>query len=51
MANFVHDMRDLVNEDEYSDVTFAVEDGGEEQEVYAHPAILARRCDHFGAMF
>mmetsp|Transcript_16462 Transcript_16462/g.18945 ORF Transcript_16462/g.18945 Transcript_16462/m.18945 type:complete len:303 (+) Transcript_16462:713-1621(+) len=50
-ANFVHDMRDLVNEDEYSDVTFVVGDGDEEQKVYAHRAILAHRCDHFGAMF
>jgi hypothetical protein len=40
-------MRALVNDEEYSDVTFVVED----QPVYAHRAILAQRCDHFAAMF
>mmetsp|Transcript_20483 Transcript_20483/g.50234 ORF Transcript_20483/g.50234 Transcript_20483/m.50234 type:complete len:594 (-) Transcript_20483:76-1857(-) len=40
-------MRALVDDEEYSDVTFLVED----QEVYAHRAILAQRCDHFAAMF
>jgi len=40
-------MRTLVNDEEFSDVTFMVED----QPVYAHRAILAQRCDHFAAMF
>mmetsp|Transcript_14369 Transcript_14369/g.16473 ORF Transcript_14369/g.16473 Transcript_14369/m.16473 type:complete len:593 (+) Transcript_14369:270-2048(+) len=40
-------MRGLVNDDEFSDVTFIVED----QPVYAHRAILAQRCEHFAAMF
>lgn len=40
-------MRALVNDEEFSDVTFLVED----QPVYAHRAILAQRCDHFAAMF
>jgi len=40
-------MRALVDDEEYSDVTFLVED----QPVYAHRAILAQRCDHFAAMF
>jgi RCC1 and BTB domain-containing protein len=40
-------MRALVNDEEFSDVTFLVEDAP----VYAHRAILAQRCDHFAAMF
>jgi RCC1 and BTB domain-containing protein len=40
-------MRALVNDDEFSDVTFVVED----QPTYAHRAILAQRCEHFAAMF
>mmetsp|Transcript_53125 Transcript_53125/g.60193 ORF Transcript_53125/g.60193 Transcript_53125/m.60193 type:complete len:609 (-) Transcript_53125:2595-4421(-) len=40
-------MRAMVNDEEFSDVTFLVED----QPVYAHRAILAQRCDHFAAMF
>ena len=40
-------MRALVNDEEFSDVTFLVED----QPIYAHRAILAQRCDHFAAMF
>lgn len=40
-------MRALVNDEEFSDVTFTVED----QPVYAHRALLASRCDHFAAMF
>ena len=40
-------MRALVNDDEFSDVVFLVED----QPVHAHRAILAQRCDHFAAMF
>jgi RCC1 and BTB domain-containing protein len=45
--SFLQDMRDLVDDDEYSDVTFLVDD----QPIHAHRAILARRCDHFAAMF
>jgi len=44
---YMQDMRDMVNDEEYSDVTFLVDD----QPVYAHRAILARRCEHFAAMF
>lgn len=40
-------MRALVNDDEFSDVTFLVE----ERQVHAHRAILAHRCEHFAAMF
>lgn len=40
-------MRALVNDEEFADVTFTVED----QPIYAHRAILAQRCDHFAAMF
>lgn len=40
-------MRALVNDEEFSDVTFLVED----QPVHAHRAILAQRCEHFAAMF
>jgi len=46
-TSFVRDMRKLVNDDEFSDVTFIVED----QPVHAHRAILSNRCDHFSAMF
>lgn len=45
--SFLQDMRDMVDDDEYSDVTFLVED----QPIHAHRAILARRCEHFAAMF
>jgi RCC1 and BTB domain-containing protein len=40
-------MRALVNDEEFADVTFLVQD----QPVYAHRAILAQRCEHFSAMF
>lgn len=40
-------MRAMVNDEEFADVTFLVED----QPVHAHRAILAQRCDHFAAMF
>ena len=40
-------MRALVNDEEFSDVTFLVED----QPIHAHRAILAQRCEHFAAMF
>eukprot|EP00569_Conticribra_weissflogii_P016347 CAMPEP_0171399114 /NCGR_PEP_ID=MMETSP0880-20121228/6388_1 /TAXON_ID=67004 /ORGANISM="Thalassiosira weissflogii, Strain CCMP1336" /LENGTH=839 /DNA_ID=CAMNT_0011913219 /DNA_START=41 /DNA_END=2560 /DNA_ORIENTATION=- len=46
-SGFLHDMKDMVNDEEYSDVTFIVED----QPVYALRAILAKRCEHFAAMF
>mmetsp|Transcript_11950 Transcript_11950/g.23713 ORF Transcript_11950/g.23713 Transcript_11950/m.23713 type:complete len:625 (-) Transcript_11950:467-2341(-) len=44
---YASQMRALVDDEEFSDVTFLVED----QPVYAHRAILAQRCDHFAAMF
>lgn len=40
-------MRALVNDEEFSDITFLVDD----LPVYAHRAILAQRCEHFAAMF
>lgn len=40
-------MRELVNDEEFSDVVFTVEG----QPIYAHRAILASRCEHFAAMF
>jgi len=40
-------MRAMVNDDEFSDVTFMVEN----QPIHAHRAILAQRCEHFAAMF
>ena len=46
-AGFLHDLKEMVNDDEYSDVTFIVEG----QPVYAHRAVLAKRSDHFAAMF
>lgn len=46
-ASFLQDLKDMVDEEEYSDVTFIVED----KPVHAHRIILAKRCDHFSAMF
>lgn len=46
-TSYASQMRAMVNDDEFSDVTFLVED----TPVYAHRAILAQRCDHFAAMF
>ncbi len=46
-SGYLHDMKDMVDDEEYSDVTFIVED----QPVYALRAILAKRCEHFAAMF
>eukprot|EP00531_Pseudo-nitzschia_arenysensis_P014444 CAMPEP_0116127674 /NCGR_PEP_ID=MMETSP0329-20121206/6962_1 /TAXON_ID=697910 /ORGANISM="Pseudo-nitzschia arenysensis, Strain B593" /LENGTH=626 /DNA_ID=CAMNT_0003621781 /DNA_START=253 /DNA_END=2133 /DNA_ORIENTATION=- len=46
-SSYFSQMRTLVNDEEFSDVTFIVED----QPVYAHRAILAQRCGHFAAMF
>lgn len=44
---FLQSMRDMVDDEEYSDVTFIVDN----QPVYAHRAILSKRCEHFAAMF
>ena len=46
-SSYSSQMRSMVNDEEFSDVTFLVED----QSIYAHRAILAQRCDHFAAMF
>eukprot|EP00934_Nitzschia_sp_Nitz4_P006496 Nitzschia sp. Nitz4//scaffold145_size56662//25408//27333//NITZ4_006557-RA/size56662-snap-gene-0.86-mRNA-1//1//CDS//3329536577//6486//frame0 len=46
-TTYAAQMRALVNDEEFADVTFTVEG----QPVYAHRAILAQRCDHFAAMF
>ena len=46
-AGFLHDMKEMVNDEEYSDVTFVVEG----RPVYALRAVLAKRCEHFAAMF
>lgn len=46
-AGFLHDMKEMVNDEEYSDVTFIVEG----QPIYALRAVLAKRCEHFAAMF
>jgi RCC1 and BTB domain-containing protein len=46
-AGFLHDLRHMVNDEEFCDVTFLVEG----RQVHAHRAILARRCEHFAAMF
>ena len=46
-AGYLHDLKEMVNDDEYSDVTFIVEG----QHVHAHRAVLAKRCEHFAAMF
>jgi RCC1 and BTB domain-containing protein len=46
-ASFLHDLKDMVDDDQYSDVTFLVEG----RPVKAHRAVLAKRCEHFAAMF
>jgi RCC1 and BTB domain-containing protein len=46
-AGFLHDMKEMVNDDEYSDVTFIVEG----RPVYALRAVLAKRSETFAAMF
>lgn len=43
---YASQMRAMVNDEEFSDITFLVEG----QSIYAHRAILAQRCDHFAAM-
>ena len=45
-GKYASQIRSLVNDDEFSDVTFVIEG----QQVYAHRAILAARCEPFGAM-
>jgi hypothetical protein len=40
-------IRALVNDEEFSDVTFMIEN----QCIYAHRAILSQRSEHFAAMF
>lgn len=46
-STYSSQLRALVNDEEFSDITFMVED----HPVYAHRALLAQRCDHFAAMF
>ena len=46
-ATYTSQIRSLVNDDEFSDVAFLIEN----EPVYAHRAILAHRCEHFAAMF
>jgi RCC1 and BTB domain-containing protein len=46
-ATYTSQIRALVNDDEFSDVTFIIENAP----IYAHRAILAQRCEHFAAMF
>lgn len=48
-SSYTNSMRSLVNEEDFSDVTFLVEN--DTFKIYAHRAILAQRCEHFGAMF
>ena len=46
-VGYTSQIRGLVNDEEFSDVTFMVEN----EPVYAHRAILAQRSEHFAAMF
>lgn len=45
-GKYASQIRTLVNDDEFSDVTFIIEN----QQVFAHRAILAARCEPFAAM-
>jgi RCC1 and BTB domain-containing protein len=44
---YTSQIRALVNDEEFSDVTFMIEG----QPIHAHRAILSQRCEHFAAMF
>lgn len=46
-STYRHQMKQMVNDEEYADVTFLIEG----QHIYAHRAILAQRCEPFCAMF
>lgn len=46
-SSYIKNMRDMVDNDEFADVTFILDDG----QVHAHRTILASRCEHFDAMF
>lgn len=43
----IENMRRLVNNPDFSDITFIVQD----HRIYAHKAILVAQCEHFRAMF
>lgn len=45
--SFASDLRSLINNSEFSDVTFVLEG----KPIYAHRALLAARSEHFRAMF
>mmetsp|Transcript_15910 Transcript_15910/g.19420 ORF Transcript_15910/g.19420 Transcript_15910/m.19420 type:complete len:606 (+) Transcript_15910:599-2416(+) len=45
--SFIHNMREMVDNDEFADVIFLIDD----EKVYAHRSILASRCEHFAGMF
>lgn len=45
-GKYATEIRALVNDDEFSDITFIIEN----QQVFAHRAILAARCPPFAAM-
>mmetsp|Transcript_28647 Transcript_28647/g.28289 ORF Transcript_28647/g.28289 Transcript_28647/m.28289 type:complete len:255 (+) Transcript_28647:353-1117(+) len=47
VTNLITNMKKLVNNSTFSDVTFIVEG----QEIYAHKAILVEQSEHFKAMF
>ncbi|EER00633.1 conserved hypothetical protein, partial [Perkinsus marinus ATCC 50983] len=49
VAALLTNLRGLLNNPEFSDVTLIIGDTGER--VYAHKAILASQCSHFRAMF
>jgi RCC1 and BTB domain-containing protein len=49
-AMYTQQIRSLVNDEEFSDVTFFV-GGNHNEPVHAHRAILAQRCEPFAAMF
>jgi RCC1 and BTB domain-containing protein len=46
-SSYVHDMRQLIDREEFSDVKFIVEG----RAIHCHRAVLAARSDHFRAMF
>ena len=51
---FVKHMVDMVDDDEFSDIVFKVDDEcvhADDECVHAHRSILASRCENFAAMF
>ena len=47
-SSFLRNLKEMVDNDEFSDVVFIVNN---QNRIHAHRTILATRCEHFAAMF